>query len=225
MIQLKPLREIGILLSGLALLGLAVYLDRRDDTPVFSAGYLGKRIRRIDRLARTVQDNPSAQLADVGLFGGPTLPFLFSLHPRTRPYYPAILLLWLETMLLTFGLTSVLKNSVNRPRPYIYHESWNPLVALTRNDRAAFLSGHASNATAGVVLFAGLLGSFNSRLAPYARELAVMIAVLTAVLRVRAGKHWPTDVIAGTLLGGGVAGAIVFVHAIPSGTATNSKPV
>lgn len=217
MIELKPLREIAILFTGIGLLAVAVYLDRRDDTPVFAAGYLNKRITRIDRLAFTIQDNYSAQLADVGLYGGPSLPFLFSLHPRTRPYYPAVLLMWLETMLLTFGLTSVLKNTANRPRPYIFDEAWNPLLALSRNDRAAFLSGHASNATAGVVLFAGLLGTFNSRLAPYARELAVMIAVLTAVLRVKAGKHWPTDVIAGTLLGGGVAGAIVALHAIPVG--------
>ena len=208
-------RELALLLSGLALLAAAVYADHRDDTPVYSpyaSDYTGKEINPFDRLGSTVRNRKAGQLADAGLYGGPTLPLLLSLHPRTRPHYPLIVLLWLETMLLTFGASSLLKNTVSRPRPYVYHGDWELDRALTRKDRAAFLSGHAANATAGAVLFAELLRSYAPRLAWYGRLGAAGVALGTGYLRVKAGKHWPTDAAAGVLLGGGAAGAIVKLH-------------
>ena len=192
-----------------------MWADRRDDTPVYSPfdeGYTGREINPVDRLGYTVRNRRAGELADAGLYGGPALPFLFSLHPRSRIDYPVLLLLWLETMLLTFGASSVLKNTVGRPRPYVYNEDWELERALTRKDRAAFLSGHAANATAGAVLFAELMRRYFPGWARPARGVAVLISGGTAFLRVKAGKHWPTDAVAGVALGGGVAGAMMWVH-------------
>ena len=208
-------REIGILLSGLALLAAAVWVDRRDPEPVYAPDarhYRGNAINPLDRLGSQRLRPRAGELADFGLYGGPTLPLLLSFDRLVRPHYPRILVLWLETMVLTFALGSLVKNTANRPRPYVYHADWQPERALTRKDRAAFLSGHAANAAAGSVLFASLLEAYDRPLAPYGRWLALAVAGLTAYLRVRAGKHWPTDVLAGMLLGGGVAGAIVLSH-------------
>ena len=208
-------RERGILLIGLSLLLVAVYVDHRADTPVLSPygpEYTGDEINPLDRLGYTVRNRRAGALADAGLYGGPTLPLLLSFHPRTRPNYPTVLLLWLQTMLLTFALTSLLKNTVSRPRPYVYHAHWQLDRPLTRKDRAAFLSGHAANATAGAVLFAELLRHYRIRGAFWGRLLAVGVAGGTAFLRVKAGKHWPTDAIAGITLGGGVAGGILRLH-------------
>jgi len=218
--HLKAGRERRIVAAGIGMLLAAVYLDHRDDTPVFSpygAGYTGKEINPIDRLGYTVRNPRAGELADVGLYGGPALPFLFSLHRRTRPDYPVIMLLWLETMLLTFGLSSLLKNTVNRPRPYVYHEQWQLTQPLSRKDRAAFISGHTANATAGAVLFAELLRAYFPRRAEGGRWLAVLLAAGTGYLRVRAGKHWPTDAIAGIIVGGAIAGAISLLHGEPRG--------
>ena len=209
-------RELTILFGGVALLAAAIYADHRDDTPVYTpyAGdYTGEEINPFDRLGYTVRDRRAGNLADVGLYGGPTLPLLLSLHPRTRPHYPTVLLLWLQTMLLTFSSSSLLKNTVSRPRPYVYNRDWQLDRPLTRRDRAAFLSGHAANATAGAVLFAELLRTYDGRRGAWlGRLLAMGVAVSTGFLRVKAGKHWPTDAAAGALLGGGVAGAMMVVH-------------
>ncbi len=213
--QLIKSREITLLLAGVGLIAAAIWVDYRDTEPVFSPyreGYTGKEINPLDRLGFTTRNDRAGQLADAGLYGGPALPLLLSLHPRTRPHYPTILLLWLETMLFTFALSSLIKNVVSRPRPYVYHADWQLERSLTRKDRAAFLSGHAANATAGAVLFAALLEAYATRLAPYGRGLASLVAGGTAYLRVRAGKHWVTDAAAGVLLGGGVAGAMVRIH-------------
>jgi membrane-associated phospholipid phosphatase len=200
---------------GLTLLAAAAYLDHRDDTPVFSPyreGYTGRDINPVDRWGYTERDDRAGQLADAGLYGGPTLPLLLSLHPRPRPTYPIVLLLWLETMLLTFALSSLIKNTVSRPRPYVYNENWQLERPLTRRDRAAFLSGHAANATAGATLFAGLLAAYGLDRHGLGSLLAGTIAGSTAFLRVRAAKHWPTDALAGILLGGAVAGAVLWGH-------------
>ena len=216
MLHLQKEREWSIILAGLGLIAAAVYADRRDDTPVYTpyaADYTGRDINPFDRLGYTVRNRRAGNLADAGLYGGPTLPLLLSLHPRTRPHYPTILVLWLQTMLLTFASSSLLKNTVSRPRPYVYNQDWQVDRPLTRRDRAAFLSGHAANATAGAVLFAELLRAYDGERGPWAaRLLAIGVALGTAFLRVKAGKHWPTDAAAGALLGGGVAGAVMVAH-------------
>ena len=213
--ELRKNREIRLILAGLSLLGLAAWVDRQDVEPVYSpysGDYQGDEINPIDRLGSTVRNQRAADLADFGLYGGPTLPLLLSFDARVRPHYPLILTVWLETMLLTFALSSLIKNTANRPRPYIYNADWMPDRKLSRKDRAAFLSGHAANATAGSVLFAALLEAYDRPLAPYGRLLAVGVAGTTAFLRVRAGKHWPTDAVAGILLGAGAAGEMIRRH-------------
>ncbi|WP_116107427.1 phosphatase PAP2 family protein [Lewinella sp. IMCC34191] len=213
--DLRPRREISLLLAGVGLLAAAIWADRQDVEPVYSpysGEYRGDEINPIDRLGYTHKNQRAADRADFGLYGGPTLPLLLSFDARTRKHYPLILMMWLQTMLLTFSLSSLIKNTANRPRPYIYNENWIPDQILTRRDRAAFLSGHAANAAAGSVLFAALLEGYDRPLALYGRLLAVSVSGLTAYLRVRAAKHWPTDAVAGVLLGTGVAAAIVRWH-------------
>ncbi|THH40430.1 phosphatase PAP2 family protein [Neolewinella litorea] len=213
--QLHPPREYALISTGLVLIAAALWVDYRDVEPVYSpysGEYQGHEINPIDRLGYTVRDDRAGNLADVGLFGGPVLPILLSFDQRTRPHYPLILVLWLQTMLLTFALTSLIKNTANRPRPYIYNANWHPERLLSRKDRAAFLSGHAANATAGGVLFAALLEAYDRPLATYGRLIAVAVAGFTAFLRVKAGRHWVTDATAGILLGGAVAGAVIRLH-------------
>lgn len=208
-------RHVILLVSAAALTGLAVVLDRPGKTPVRVSTLRNPSAAAnnpLDRLAWKVPNSAAANLADAGLYGGPTLPLLLAFHPRARPHYPAILLAWLENTWLTFALTSVIKNIANRPRPYVLHPSFDEERQLLRNDRAAFLSGHAAMAAAGSGLFAQLA----EKIAPNAATEAWLIAGgytgFTAYLRVRAAKHWPTDAIAGIILGLSVATAVFALN-------------
>ena len=155
-----PARDALVFGLTLGLLALARYYDRRDREPVTSATLRNPNAAArnpLDGLAYLTPYPAAGQLADAGLYGAPTLPLLLSLHPRPRQEYPRILLLWAQTIGLTFALTSVIKNRASRPRPYVLHPDFPRHAPLYRNDRAAFLSGHAAMATAGATLFARLI--------------------------------------------------------------------
>ncbi|HUP57283.1 MAG TPA: phosphatase PAP2 family protein [Bdellovibrionota bacterium] len=99
-----------------------------------------------------------------------------------------------------------------RPRPFVYLDPKN-----RGNDPAhytSFYSGHTSFAAlAGVSLFLILL----ARGAPFwllatAAATGQSLTFLTGVFRVLAGRHFITDVVAGALIGSGVALTVFWLH-------------
>lgn len=129
-----------------------------------------------------------------------------------------------ETIAITWSVTNITKFAFRRPRPSAYKEQQRlnelagsaeeaPSITDT-NSALSFFSGHASN-TAAVAATATYLAF--SRAPGTARPwitLAVGAGItgIASYGRVRSGKHFPTDVIAGAMVGIGIGVLVPHVH-------------
>ena len=124
-------------------------------------------------------------------------------------------------MLTTWGVTTALKILVGRDRP-----EWQLADDLLSSK--SFPSGHASSITAFagvlVVLVAMLVRRGNLRRAAYVGLVLLVVAV--GLDRILLGRHFPTDVIAGTLLGVGIVIlGLALYSPLPRSHAINAEPL
>lgn len=126
------------------------------------------------------------------------------------------LLLQAEAVAVTGAITSIVKVAAGRPRPYTHGAG----RVVEPDDHSSFFSGHtataaaASFAAARALDLTGDLGT-GTRVALYGGAGVITAAV--GVLRIAAGRHFPTDVIAGAIVGGGVAFLVPELHRVAPG--------
>lgn len=173
-------------------------------------------VNGFDRIATQYSSKRAALWSDYTLGAAQLLPALFLLERKSRRDILKIGLLYAEVSLINQGLTDIIKSTFLRPRPYVFDENLAPETIIHRDDRAAFLSGHTSSTAAASFFFAKVFSDYfpESRLRPYAWGVAIALPAATAYLRVRAGRHYPTDVIAGYTLGAGIGLLIPMLHKI-----------
>jgi undecaprenyl-diphosphatase len=100
------------------------------------------------------------------------------------------------------GLGGFLKHIIERPRPCQVIPDARLVVTCLHS--FSFPSGHSMTSFAA----ASLIGYYFRK----AAVPAFIIAVLVAVSRVYVGVHYPSDVLGGAVLGGAVAGLIIYVR-------------
>jgi hypothetical protein len=122
-----------------------------------------------------------------------------------------------EVLAANLALNGVVKALVNRPRPFTYNTDPGARALAERDPRDArlsFYSGHASTAFAaavgGAYLFSQSTTDTRARAAVWAGSL--MLAGATSHLRVRAGKHFYSDVLTGAVIGAGVGWLVPALH-------------
>jgi undecaprenyl-diphosphatase len=114
------------------------------------------------------------------------------------------------TVFATDGITLALKHLAGRDRPYVVRPEPEPL--MTSSLDLSFPSGHASTSFAGATLLALLV--------PHLAIPFYLLAAAIAWSRVYVGVHYPFDIVAGALLGTGVAlvvTALLRLRASPPG--------
>ena len=101
---------------------------------------------------------------------------------------------------------------MHRSRPVLYTAD-AVAAASQRDNRESFPSGHASLAFAAATSY--LVVAQREQLPHRARNAALMYAgaASVAALRVAGGKHFPTDVIGGAVLGSAIGWLVARIHA------------
>lgn len=129
-----------------------------------------------------------------------------------------------ETITLTWSITNLAKIAFRRPRPTAYREKarlqtlYGPdaqIPDFTKTDSAlSFYSGHASitSAVAATATYLAFSRSRHTARPWITLAVGVLATTLVSVGRVRAGVHFPTDVIAGTTAGIGIGVLVPHLH-------------
>lgn len=114
------------------------------------------------------------------------------LYPKTRKYGCLVLIsLALDFLFLNLGL----KNIVQRVRPYDRYADLIPLVAKPRD--FSFPSGHAGCSFAAACVLCMALPKGKKKWG----YLLLLLAAVIAFSRLYVGVHYPTDVLAGMVIG------------------------
>lgn len=155
------------------------------DTAVFRAVHLGWHQAWLDPVMRA--------LTDPGVFKIPILVAIGLAFPLLRRGRGAIGLVVLALTLAVSDQTSakVLKPIFKRARPSVVVADAKPLFGVRHS--YAFPSVHATNFFAAAPVIAAVF--------PEVTVAAYVIAGAVSFSRVYVGDHWPSDVLAGALLG------------------------
>nr|WP_243735099.1 phosphatase PAP2 family protein [Paenibacillus turpanensis] len=119
----------------------------------------------------------------------------------------------LLSLLVSYGLNTLIKNTVARPRP-------EGLDRLLEADGYSFPSGNAMIAAAFYGFLAYVLWKGSSKSPAVTSGTAAFagnVILGTGLFRIYAGVHYPTDIIAGFLLGGAIAAGFVLLREKLSG--------
>jgi membrane-associated phospholipid phosphatase len=203
--QLDWKKEIAITSLGLGGLGSAVYLNNR--TQVFQPRQIldlrSSRLNSLDKIATSTYSLKADKTSDCFLLGSNFLPLTLLADKRIRKDFATILTMGAETMLISNGLTGLSKTGIQRTRPYVYNGSVALDAKLTKNARYSFISGHTSQVAAMSFFTAKVYVDYypDSDWKPVVWAAAAAVPAVTGYLRVKAGKHYPTDVMAGYAVG------------------------
>lgn len=193
-------REIGIY-TGNVVWGLTnYYLSQQAprQTPKFE-------ITGLDKFHQT-NNKPQIKLAsDISFWTCAVVSGLATLNPESQSIDWRYANLLLQNTLLTANLTQTVKVLVGRERP----SQWN-----ANDDFHSFFSGHSSLTASAAA--SSLWYAYNVPNAPKHAKIigwsAAGISLVTGILRIGAGKHYPSDVIIGWTVGTGVALLNAHLH-------------
>ena len=109
----------------------------------------------------------------------------------------------LEANLINYLIGDMTKIAVGRIRPYVYNPDVDLELKLEKKARKSFFSGHTSFSAVNSFFIAKVFSDYypDSKWKYVVWTASSLIPAWTGVERVLAGKHFPSDVIAGYAIG------------------------
>ncbi|MDG1433698.1 MAG: phosphatase PAP2 family protein [Saprospiraceae bacterium] len=201
---------------GSASLGLGYYLGiKTPSLKIEEIQLLDKNsINRFDRIATSYSSSWARKGSDVFFYSAMALPSLFVFSKRMRGNANSIAIIYGETLFLTVGITAITKKTVLRSRPFVYNSSFDINDKTGKNARYSFFSGHTSVVSASSFFTAKVFADYcpDSKWKSIVWGAAATLPAITGYLRVRAGKHYPTDVIIGYAVGAAIGILVPQIH-------------
>lgn len=216
--------EAAVLGSTAVLFGFGLLADQGYEplTPEEIASLDPGSINWFDRSATGRWSPGAAKASDIMLYTTMAAPLSLALTDQGSRQPGKLGVMYLETWLLQGGLTYLAKNTFSRTRPYVYND--DPEIPLSqkmeKTSRRSFYSGHTSSAFASMVFLAGVFEKLypDSSARGWVWGGCLTAAATTGYLRYAAGRHYPSDILAGAVMGAFVGYLVPRLHEIETDT-------
>ena len=123
------------------------------------------------------------------------------------------MVVYAEVLSISGTATAAAKYAVQRPRPYVYSTT-STAVLSSPASYTSFFSGHTT-VTFGALTTLAMTESFRHGASVWPWLVVGVVGTSVAVERVLAGQHFPTDVLAGALVGVGTGVLVPWLHLRP----------
>ncbi len=202
-------------LGGSITLG-SMFLDRKVK-PMTEAEVMAldrTKIWPIDRFSLRHLSFKSDEFTDKLLLTSFASPFFLLLDKTGRNNFDDMAMIVFQGAMLNSALINLTKVTAQRARPYNYNPDAPLDIKLRKSSRYSFYSGHVATAAYFSFTTAQLYSDLhpNSRARPYVWAAAGIIPAAVAYGRMRAGKHFFTDVLIGFAAGTAIALTVPALH-------------
>lgn len=213
-------RELPFIGIGIGLFSTGAYFSKTNNTTPFTVlelNALNKNdINKLDRGATYNHSVSAKRTSDYITYSTLVLPLLFLGKENTRKDFLHLMLIAAEVGSITTGITNITKNTVNRPRPYTYNPTFSIQERTDEKSKLSFFSGHVSITSAYSFFFAKVINDYHPKMKKGYKislwSLAVLLPTATGYFRIKAGRHYTTDVLAGLGVGAITGWLVPHLH-------------
>ena len=173
-----------------------------------------KNINSFDRGATYNWSPQAADWSDILLMTSIASPLLLFTSSAVRDDAGTYTTMFLQNILTTYSVSHLPKAMIRRYRPYSYNDEVEDEIRSSPAATLSFFSAHTSVSFASAVFLSTTFNKYNpnSNLTPYIWGTSLLIASAVGYLRYASGSHFPTDIIAGAIVGSVVGFLIPLIH-------------
>lgn len=160
-------------------------------------------VNSIDRPATRYYSTKAKSASDKFFYGSMPAPLIFLLDKRMRKDAAKIGLLYLEAMAVTGTVYTSSSMIAGRFRPYAYNPDVDMGTRRGGGARNSFPAGHPALVATSTFFMAKVYSDYHPNMKNkwILYTVAGGASLATGILRVKAGQHFPTDVMVGVPLG------------------------
>jgi membrane-associated phospholipid phosphatase len=208
-----PVTAAGVGLSGLGL----YFISNKDRIPDAQAATLSRSkndVNSFDRFSAGYYSVNARNLSDIPFYGSFVAPLTLLLDSDVYQNAPQVFLLFGETMSVTGTLFAMTAGLVDRKRPLVYGTEAPLKERTSKNARNSFFAGHVAATGSATYFFAKVFHDFNpdSPARHFVWGTAAAVPAAVGYLRLKAGKHFLSDVLIGYTIGTTVGILVPQLH-------------
>ncbi|RJR29956.1 MAG: phosphatase PAP2 family protein, partial [Candidatus Latescibacterota bacterium] len=201
--------------AALAVAGAAAVEGRSRDMTLGEIEALSRsEINGFDRGAAYNYSETARTASNVLIAAIVAAPLALAADDRARSDWRTVSAMYLETIAFAAAVPSYAKASFARIRPQVYNPDAPMDVRTSDEPRCSFFSRHASIAFASAVFLSTVHDAYrpHSGARPFVWAASLLAAASVGAARCEAGKHFPTDVIAGAVVGSAAGWLVPRAH-------------